>query len=146
MNARRRPYYDPEVQGALARRLVLHWAIFIVVATLLIFGIMWLSDPFSPVSTHLQRMFNDFGPPLLVLVCLAPVFVYDALRLSSRFTGPMMRLKNAAKSLAAGEIPAKINVRSDDFWQEVAEDFNRVIERLDPSARPDDTRPSTTKV
>jgi hypothetical protein len=146
MNARRRPYFDPEVQGALARRLALHWAIFIIVATFIIFVMMWLSDPFVPASTHFQQLINEYGPALLALVGLAPIFIYDAMRLSSRFTGPMMRFKNAAKSLAAGETPAKIKLRGDDFWQEVAEDFNRVIERLDPSAKPADTRPSAPSV
>lgn len=146
MNARRRPYFDPEVQGALARRLVLHWAIFIIVATFLVFTMTWLSDPFLPASAHFQRMVNEYGPALLALVCLAPIFVYDAMRLSSRFTGPMLRFKNAARSLAAGETPAKINLRGDDFWQEVAQDFNRVIERLDPSAKSDGARPSAPSV
>jgi len=146
MNVRRRTYFDPEVQGALARRLALHWGIFIIVATFIIFAMMWLSDPFAPASTHFQRLIGEYGPALMALVGLAPIFIYDAMRLSSRFTGPMLRFKNAAKSLAAGETPAKINLRGDDFWQEVAKDFNRVIERLDPSAQPDDTRPSAPGV
>jgi hypothetical protein len=146
MNARRHTYVDPEVQGALARRLVLHWAIFIITATLLIFGMTWLSDPFLPASTHFHRLFEDYGPALLTLICLAPIFVYDAVRLSSRFTGPMLRLKNATKALASGETPAKIHLRGDDFWQEVAADFNRVIERLDPGAKPEDHRPTATSL
>ena len=146
MNARRQSYIDPEVQGALARRLVLHWAIFIIAATMLIFGMTWLSDPFLPAATHFHRLFEDYGPALLALVCLAPIFVFDAVRLSNRFTGPMLRLKNAAKALASGETPAKIQLRGDDFWQEVAEDFNRVIERLDPTAKSDEHRPSTSSL
>lgn len=142
MNARRHSYIDPEVQGALARRLVLHWAIFIIAATMLIFGMTWLSDPFLPASTHFQRVMADYGPALLALVCLAPIFVFDAVRLSNRFTGPMLRLKNAAKALACGQTPAKIHLRGDDFWQEVAADFNRVIDRLDPAAKSDDHQPT----
>jgi len=142
MNARRHSYIDPEVQGALARRLVLHWAIFIITATMLIFGLTWLSDPFLPPGTHFQRVMADYGPALLTLVCLAPIFIFDAVRLSNRFTGPMLRLKNATKALASGETPARIHLRGDDFWQEVAADFNRVIERLDPSVKADDHQPT----
>ena len=144
MNARHHSYVDPEVQGALARRLVLHWAIFIIAATMLIFGMTWLSDPFLPASTHFQRTMADYGPALLTLVCLAPIFVFDAVRLSNRFTGPMLRLKNATKALASGETPDRIQLREDDFWQEVAADFNRVIERLDHASKSKD-QPSPAK-
>lgn len=137
MNARRKSYVDPEVQGALAKRLMLHWAIFIATATAIIFGLMWLGDPFTSPATHLRSMISVYGPVLLTLVCLAPVFVYDAVKLSNRFTGPMLRFKNATKALASGETPTKINLRGGDFWQDVAEDFNRVIDRFEPQSGDD---------
>lgn len=138
---RKAEFIDPEVQGALARRMAFHWLLYTAVTAALVVGLKWMSNPFIPFSDHAAQAWFMYGPLLLVLVCLAPVFIFDALRLSNRFTGPVLRLKNATKQLAAGERPAKINLRQGDFWKELAEDFNRVVERVEgvqPSRREED--------
>jgi hypothetical protein len=134
---RKREFIDPEVQGALARRLAFHWAVYLVVATMLIVGLKWLSNPFTPLTEHLVEAWWTYGTILMVLVCLAPVFVFDAVKLSNRFTGPMMRLRNGLRALADGQDPGRIKLRDGDFWKEVAGDFNRVADRFETSSRRD---------
>jgi len=137
MTVNRKTYVDPEVQGALARRLMLHWAVFIGVAGALVIGLLWMNDPFTPFRDHLAVAARVYGPVLLVLVCLAPVFVYDSVKLSNRFTGPMLRFRRAARELAEGGSVERIELRRGDYWKEVADDFNRVIDRVqgaDPAA------------
>lgn len=131
---RKTEFIDPEVQGALARRIAVHWILYIALATALVLGLKWMSDPFTSVAQHAIDTWWSHGPALLVLVCLLPIFVFDAVKLSNRFTGPVMRLRNATRDLANGKRPEKISLRNDDFWQELAEDFNRVAERIDSEA------------
>ena len=126
---RKQKFVDPEVQGALARRIGLHWVLYTVVASFLVVGLKWLSDPFTPLSEHAIAAWWTYGPLLLVLLGLMPIFIYDAVKLSNRFTGPMMRIRKAARALASGETVQPLKFRDDDYWQELAEDFNRIVDR-----------------
>lgn len=127
---RKKEYVDPEVQGALARRMIAQWALFLVAATTLAVVMQWMSNPFAPLLDTLAETWWTYGPLLMVLLCLAPVFIYDAIKLSNRFTGPVYRLKQVTRALADGETPTNVEFRGADFWKDLAGDFNRVIDRL----------------
>ena len=127
---RKKDFIDPEVQGALTRRIVAQWLVFTAVAAVLAFGLQWMSDPFAPLSHHVSESWWTHGPLLLVLLCLLPVFVMDAIKLSNRFTGPIYRLRHVARSLATGQRPDPLEFRGSDFWRGLADDFNLVIDRL----------------
>lgn len=131
---RKSEYIDPEVQGALARRISIHWLLFTALAAVLTVGLKWMADPFTPIATHLANAWWTYGPVLLVLTCLAPVFIFDAVKLSNRFTGPVLRLRSATRALAEGQHPGKITLRDNDFWKDLADDFNRVVDRYEPEA------------
>ena len=61
---------------------------------------------------------------------MIPIFVWDTVTLSHRFAGPMYRFRKTLQELAAhGEAPP-VKLRDRDFWQDVANDFNAVLERL----------------
>lgn len=129
-NKRGKEYVDPQVQGALWRRLVWHWIAYTIVALSLVFSLEWMNDPFRPVSTIATAAWWTYGPLLLVMTCLIPLFVYDSIRLSHRFAGPVFRLRQVIHSLAQGAKPERIEFRDNDFWKEIATDMNRVIDRL----------------
>ena len=132
MKRRKKDFIDPEVQGAIARRLVLHWFVFLVVACCLSVAVKWMLNPFEYASAYelLVAGWYAYSPVLLVLVCLAPVFIFDAVRLSNRFSGPVYRLRMATRQLAEGEVPENIEFRGADFWKDLAADFNRIAYRI----------------
>ncbi|MEQ8850003.1 hypothetical protein [Botrimarina sp.] len=130
-------YVDPEVQGALARRMALHWLLFIALAATLVVGLRWLVDPFTPFADHLRSAWRVYGPLLIVLLSLAPLFIYDAIKLSNKFAGPMARFRDATRALARGEDPGPIELRRGDFWHDVAADFNAMIQRVNHRAPSD---------
>lgn len=129
-NKRGKEYIDPQVQGALWRRMVVHWAAFTTLAVAIAFGLEWMSDPFRPLPETAIQAWWTYSPLLLVLLCLMPVFVYDSIRLSHRFAGPVFRLRQVIGKLAAGTQSDPIVFRDNDFWKEIASDVNQVIERL----------------
>ncbi|WP_425396251.1 HAMP domain-containing protein [Aeoliella sp.] len=129
-NKRGKEYVDPQVQGALWRRLVVHWLAYTGIALLLVVGLEWMSDPFQSISEVVTRAWWTYSPMLLVLACLIPLFVYDSIRLSHRFAGPVFRLRQVIHSLASGSNPERIEFRDNDFWKEIAADMNQVIDRL----------------
>ncbi|MBL9165070.1 MAG: hypothetical protein JNL18_20235 [Planctomycetaceae bacterium] len=129
-SGRKKTFVDPKVQGALVRRLVLHWCAFIAVAGLVAFCLQVLSNPFRTMEEHAQQVWWTHGPFLLVLVFLLPVFILDTIKLSHRFAGPIYRLRNTIRSLAKGEEFRPLKFREIDFWQGLAEDFNVMVARL----------------
>jgi len=127
---RKKTFVDPKVQGALVRRLVVHWSSFFLVASLIAFGLQVLSNPFRSLGEHVQQLWWTQGPFLLVMVFLLPVFVLDTIKLSHRFTGPIFRMRQAILKIAQGDPPPRLKLREFDFWQDLAEDFNRMVDQL----------------
>ncbi len=127
---RKTRFVDPEVQGALARRLVLHWLSYTAIAAVITVGLYWLSDPFRPVGEVLAGAWWTYSPVLLVLACLLPVFILDSIKLSSRFAGPLFRFRQVIHELAEGQSPLPVEFRTNDFWRQLATDVNRVAERV----------------
>ncbi len=127
---RKKTFVDPKVQGALVRRLILHWFTFFAVASLITFCLQVLSNPFQSIGEHAQNLWWTHGPFLLVLVFLLPVFVLDTIRLSHRFAGPIYRLRSTIRSIAEGGSVPRLKFRDFDFWHGLAGDFNRMVDRL----------------
>ncbi|MDA1049225.1 MAG: hypothetical protein O3C40_01935 [Planctomycetota bacterium] len=83
------------------------------------------------VGSLVYQAWLDFWPALLASSLVFPVIVWDLLRLSHRFVGPMIRLKNAMRDLADGKQVRPISFREGDFWCEFSAEFNRVAARLE---------------
>ena len=127
---RKKTYVDPKVQGTLIRRLVIHWVAFVSVAGAIAFCLQLLSNPLLPLGEHIQQLWWTHGPFLLVLVLLLPVFVFDTIKLSHRFAGPIYRLRQSIRNIAQGDPPPRLKFRDFDFWQGLAQDFNLMVDRL----------------
>jgi len=128
---RQKKYVDACVQGALARRIITHWLVFLAVGSLVAFVLQVLSNPFRPLAEHAQDMWWSHGPFLLVMVFLLPVFVVDTIKLSHRFAGPVYALRKALREIALGEKPRRLKFRKLDFWHGLADDYNAVLVKFD---------------
>jgi nitrogen fixation/metabolism regulation signal transduction histidine kinase len=128
---RKKKFIDVNVQGSLARRIIFHWLLFVLVASLASFILQVLTDPFRPLVDHLSDIWRTHGPFLLVLVFLLPVFVVDSIKLSHRFAGPVYALRRAIREIADGKPPRKLKFRRHDFWHDLAQDYNAMLMQLD---------------
>ncbi|MEO8494399.1 MAG: hypothetical protein ABI614_04980 [Planctomycetota bacterium] len=61
---------------------------------------------------------------------LVPVFVADSIKLSNRFVGPIVRLQTVIRQVGKGK-PVELKFRDGDFWTDLPDDFNRMVERLE---------------
>jgi len=127
------------VQGALWKRMVAHWLVFAIVAALLATGLEWMSDPFRSAREIASDMWWNYSPLLLAILFLVPVFVFDAIRMSHRFAGPVYRVRQVIRTLAEGSQPNRVEFRDNDFWKDMAGDLNRVIDRLRQQPPPPST-------
>ncbi len=127
---RGRLYIDKDVQRALVLQLVRHWALFMVVLTGILLALDSLSEPQRSLRQHLLSLWQRHTTLLVVVVALFPAFLYDSIKLSNRFAGPIMRLRSALREAAAGELSQPLVFRKSDFWQDMAVNYNALRERL----------------
>ena len=66
----------------------------------------------------------------IVMLCLLPAFMLDTIRFSNRFVGPIARVRRHLRQLATGNTE-KCFFRGDDFWSELAEEYNAVAETVE---------------
>ena len=126
---RSRIFVDQKIQGALALRVVLHWATFVIVVGVLTLAMQYIATPFAPPDELMDVVWQNQGPFVIVMVILLPIFLYDTVKLSNRFAGPVVRLRRAMQGISQGKPVEKLQFRENDFWRGLAEDFNRLVER-----------------
>ena len=120
---RRKLIVDSDVQRTLLFRVVCYSVLCLLAAVQLLICLM--------VSRDLPPVYAKFMVPLtLFMIVLLPLVFFDFLRLTHRLAGPMVRLRNSIKSLADGQTIEPVKLRDGDYWNEVVDDLNRLIQRV----------------
>lgn len=121
---------EVKVQGQLLRRICLHWTLFLLLSVGLTIGLHVLTnDPSIPLATQIWKMAANNFWPFLALVALLPYFLVDTVRLSSNFSGPIVRMRKAMEGLAQRNDTQPLTFRDGDFWQSTADAYNAVVDR-----------------
>lgn len=126
---RQATWVDRDVQGALVRRLFLHWGLFVLNVFLMGAFVQIVGNPSLALADNCQQIFRNQMPFLFIMLLMLPMFVFDTISLSNRFVGPVYKLRSAMQALKRGEAVQPIFFRKGDFWTGLAEDFNAVLAR-----------------
>lgn len=121
---------DREVQGSLLQKIVLHWGLLFLANTVAL--MIWLSLFEAPDGSWrdvFQLAVQRYLPVVIVSLAILPAFLWDTVRLTNRFAGPIRRLRVALSDAANGRTVAPLNFRSNDYWREIANDFNKLTEQ-----------------
>ena len=127
-------FVDKQLQGALALRVTCYglFCVLGVFSLLALFPVlMTLSlspENAPPPGTVILETWSTYWPALMALLLLLPAVLWDVVRFSNRFVGPMHRLRSAMRDLADGKPVKEIQFREDDFWREFADEFNRLAQ------------------
>lgn len=114
---RKRFFVDKSIQGGLAMRAARYWALSIaVVGMLTVIGWVFVAPGIAAITA---------------MTTLMPVVIFDLVKFSHRFAGPMVRLRNSMLKVAAGEHVEPIRFRDGDYWKELADAFNAMQERIE---------------
>jgi len=129
---RKQKYVDTNVQGALLRRILLHWvAFFFVTALTVILMKSLIGDLNLTFMENVKNSIGEFSLIGVILLCLFPVFMLDTVRFSNRFVGPIGRLRRHLQELGREKSTQKCTFRDNDFWSEMAEEFNKVVDLVE---------------
>lgn len=127
---RRSRIINSSIQRAVLFKFVIHWAFAIVAIFAISFTLhLMFKSPEESYASILGDMKNRYALSLFVLFALVPYFLRDLIELTHRVVGPMKRFEDALKKAARGESIEPLSFRDGDYWQELAADFNRLVER-----------------
>ena len=132
-NQRRRHFIDKTVQGMLIGRIMVHWLTFLLSSFVILYVWQFLlsGDPQRPFSPHMREVAESFVPVAVVFICLLPASIWDTVKFSHRFVGPIYRLRKSMQGIAGGEPLRPVKLRQGDFWKGTADDFNAMIRRIE---------------
>jgi nitrogen fixation/metabolism regulation signal transduction histidine kinase len=119
-------WVDRKVQGGLLVRVVLYWLLMEFLMGALAASQVALTSGQAEFAVLLNRVLYAFGPALMSSFILLPLLMFDLLRFSHRFAGPMGRLRREVKKIADGEPTEPIRFRAGDFWYDLANEINRL--------------------
>jgi hypothetical protein len=128
---RKQHYIDTHVQGALLRRICAHWLVFFFVSAFAIILLQTLlGDPSKTLMERLGFETGEFMFMGIVMLAVFPAFLLDTIRFSNRFVGPIARVRRYLRQLRDGET-SHCSFRDDDFWSEMATEFNAVADLVE---------------
>jgi len=132
MNRCRRTLFviDHEVQGALMMRVAFYWLFCLLSIALMVVCWNIYTGPSRPFAQLFLDIYHRYGPAMIASLILLPIVMMDVARLSNRFVGPVVKLRTALKELAEGRPAQPLNFRDQDFWRDLATEFNRAAARL----------------
>jgi hypothetical protein len=82
---------------------------------------------------------------LLCAAVMAPVLLWDTLKLTHRIAGPIVRFKKALKQLSQGEQIPPIKLRDGDLMNELRDAFNEFLASREQAGQKPNSQ-STTEV
>lgn len=121
----------------------MHWMVFFSIVIGLQCLTTWMIHPTVSADQLFDLILRNNGLFLISVVLLLPSFVFDSVKVSNRFAGPMIRLKNEFRQAAESGKPTEISFREGDFWAEMAEDYNRMIRKITSSETVTPSEPKT---
>ena len=129
-------YVDNAVQGAIAKRVMFHWFLFFTLMSLSVVSLeFFLGESHLSLAQHMGVVWGKYAFFFILMLALLPTFIYDTVKLSHRFAGPVMRLKDSLRRLPDGEQVPQLKFRENDFWLDLSHDFNRVAGRVQPTVQ-----------
>ncbi len=124
MVLRQKFWIDRSVQGALIGRVVLYWTIATIYVGLGSACFQFYAHPEWTVLEHFHALFNQYWPWIPSLVLFMPLVVFDIIRMSNLFAGPIYRLRMHLAELTANPNCRPLTFRSDDYWQDLVAPIN----------------------
>lgn len=127
---RRMLLVDNQVQSELLRRLGIYAmsaVVYFVTVIVIEDSLVYRDRALSTVLIATLDKLIYWVPGLLLL---GPIMMYDLLKVTNRFAGPMYSLHREMQRLVEHRSEREIRFRDHDYWNEMATTFNRLREEL----------------
>ncbi len=124
MIPRQRIWVDRDVQGVLIGRVILYWGIGLAYLGLGSVFSQYYQNPQWTWQEHASTLFAQVWPWIPSLVLFMPLVVFDVVRMSNLFVGPVHRLRKHLVELKNDPQCEPLTFRPDDYWQNLLKPMN----------------------
>src|SRR5688500_9864061 len=118
------------IQGPLLGRLAVYWLLYHFLlwhATFLIETLPVEGVP-APLAERYWGFCSQHTVWLGCMLAVAPVILWDLVKLTHRFAGPLIRLEAAVRQMVRGERVKPVTLRQRDMLFQFASAINELIE------------------
>lgn len=126
---RKKTFVHGSIQGALVLRMLVQWLAFVVALTSVVVLMQLVIDPLQDAESWHRQVKTTLLALGLVSFALLPIFVWDIIKFSHRFVGPIVRLHSHVRELKDSR-EGRLVFRTDDYWLDLADDFNQMMDRV----------------
>ena len=120
-------YLKPNIQYAFTGAFTILSAIEIAVFTVVIF----IVDQLSIGRSYDVLLYIRFSIIFLIILIISGINFWFGMRLSHRIVGPMVQIQRVLERAIKGKYEARINLRTNDYLNEIADDINLLLEKLE---------------
>ncbi len=124
MTLRQKVWIDKSVQGVLMGRVILYWLTGVLYVVIGVACFQYNQNPSWTMVEHGQEFFNQIWPWLPTAILVLPLAIYDVVRLSNLFVGPIYRLRKQFVALRNDIACAPLKFREDDYWCDLTAPVN----------------------
>jgi methyl-accepting chemotaxis protein len=124
-------YLKPNIQYVFTGAFTILSALEIAIFTFVIYIIEQLSvDRSYDVLLYIR-----FSIIFLIILIISGFNFWFGMRLSHRIVGPMIQIQRVLERAIKGKYESRINLRTNDYLVEIAEDINLLLEKLDQESK-----------
>lgn len=133
--ARKKLFVNPRVQGMTIGLVLFYWGVYHIILWHVMFLYRYFEYRGELMAGAAPQTFKDlYGQFTLshfsVIVCalaILPIVVWDVLKLTHKFVGPLVRFKHVLKMLTKGEPVQQVRIRKGDFLVDLEASFNEFL-------------------
>ena len=115
-------YLKPNIQYAFTGAFTILSAIEIAV---------FIVDQLSVGRSYDVLLYIRFSIIFLIILIISGINFWFGMRLSHRIVGPMVQIQRVLERAIKGKYEARINLRTNDYLNEIADDINLLLEKLE---------------
>lgn len=127
---RKKIWIDQKVQGGLVNRAVIYWLSLVAYFAVGHVVFQFIDQPEWTYEEHFNALLSTFGFWFPGIVLMTPLIVFDIVKTSHRFAGPIYRMRNYLHKVGTGEEKGKLWFREGDYWWELVEPVNTLVARM----------------
>jgi signal transduction histidine kinase len=124
---RRFYYLKPNIQYAFTGAFTLLGAVEIAIFTFL----LYIVEHLNVHRSYDILLYIRFSIIFVMVLVISGFNFWFGTRLSHRIVGPMIQIQRVLEKALKGKYDSRIQLRSNDYLHEIAEDLNLLLEKLD---------------
>jgi signal transduction histidine kinase len=112
-------------------RLIAYWVASVMFITLPLAFFRTFAHPDCLFTDHLLAVWREHWTVFATATTLLPFVLFDFLKFSNRFVGPIHRMRQELNRFSQGERMRKITFREQDFWTDLSVGLNKMTQRIE---------------